>query len=560
MKVKSFRILDYKSIVDSGECRFSNDFAVLIGKNESGKTAILEALRDFDREQAISSQAVPLSAIDERPAIEVTFHIDPHELDTAAAQVPVNIPHEVRSRILADGICLVKTEPNQYDLKEDYLKALFNNISVPVAAGQEQPQPQNDEEFFREARAKKQKLDELMQGYTIPELKFSREPEVMQASLKNLKTFIKSRLAFMEQEAQKIEVVELLHSITHAINPAATGTGGVEVSPQTPKGVFIQAILKQMPRFVFFSDFTDILPFEIGMDSLSRNPIVVDFAHIVGLNLESFAKNDDMQRRMNILNRCSAIISGDFMGHWKQNKLELIARPAGNKLVFGVKESDGMDFYKVEQRSKGFQWFLSFYLRLNRYKNEAAVILIDEPGMNLHPVAQKEILKTLIDRANEGSQLMISTHSSLLIDPVRLDRLRFVSKTKEKGTLIKEGLDAVDHETLMPVLSAMRSQLPLDFPFIRPTASELTERIAEAATAAVAAHAAAHEAPVLQAALAKEEAKAAAAAEAAQLKEEPKIEIAAEKKEAEPKSFEIEIDEAEDAPQRRSFFGLFRRR
>ena len=51
MKLKSFRIFRYKSIVDSGECTLSSDFTILIGKNESGKTAILEALRDFDRDQ-----------------------------------------------------------------------------------------------------------------------------------------------------------------------------------------------------------------------------------------------------------------------------------------------------------------------------------------------------------------------------------------------------------------------------------------------------------------------------------------------------------------------------
>lgn len=49
MKLKSFRIKNYKSIIDSGECRLSDNdnITTLAGQNESGKSSILQALRDF---------------------------------------------------------------------------------------------------------------------------------------------------------------------------------------------------------------------------------------------------------------------------------------------------------------------------------------------------------------------------------------------------------------------------------------------------------------------------------------------------------------------------------
>jgi recombinational DNA repair ATPase RecF len=50
----AFRIWDFKSITDSGECQFSADnITVLAGQNESGKTAILQALRDFDLNEGL---------------------------------------------------------------------------------------------------------------------------------------------------------------------------------------------------------------------------------------------------------------------------------------------------------------------------------------------------------------------------------------------------------------------------------------------------------------------------------------------------------------------------
>ena len=44
MKLKSFNVENYKSIKKLGECEVDDKMTVLAGKNESGKTNILEAL------------------------------------------------------------------------------------------------------------------------------------------------------------------------------------------------------------------------------------------------------------------------------------------------------------------------------------------------------------------------------------------------------------------------------------------------------------------------------------------------------------------------------------
>jgi len=48
MKLTAFRIRNFRSIVDSGWQNISPDnITCLIGQNESGKTSVLEGLRDF---------------------------------------------------------------------------------------------------------------------------------------------------------------------------------------------------------------------------------------------------------------------------------------------------------------------------------------------------------------------------------------------------------------------------------------------------------------------------------------------------------------------------------
>ncbi len=59
MKLKKFRIKNYKSIADSGDCYLTDTVTIFAGKNESGKTSILEALEDFDTDEKIRESAKP---------------------------------------------------------------------------------------------------------------------------------------------------------------------------------------------------------------------------------------------------------------------------------------------------------------------------------------------------------------------------------------------------------------------------------------------------------------------------------------------------------------------
>lgn len=449
MKLKKFRIHHYKSIIDSGDCPLSSDFTILIGKNESGKTSLLEALRDFDREQpSIADDAFPLSGIHPNPTLELTFAIDAGELDAMADESQMKIPADRRANILDQGIGLTKSFSGEYRLKGEAL--------APVSHHGEQEESNPADQI----KKKRQRMEELLKGCAIPDLNLTQDIEILQNSIRDLKGLVKSHLGFIHEEKAKVEIVELLHDMTRILSAARDGNP--KISPQER---FTAAMVKRLPRFVFFSDFNDILPFSIPMDAARDHQTVGDFARMANLDLDQLVKTEDLQKRINILNRAAAAISGEFLGHWGQNKITLIARPEGNNLLFGVKEAEGTDVYKVEQRSRGFQWFLSFYLRLNRYKSDDAVILIDEPGMNLHPVAQKDILKVLTEKGPAPRQVIFSTHSPALIDADHLDRIRCVIKDQEKGTLIKNSVhNGIDGETLLPVMTALGARLPVTLP------------------------------------------------------------------------------------------------
>jgi len=91
MKLIKFRIQSYKSINDTGWCWLAPDMTTLAGKNESGKSAILEALRDFDTDvEKIPDEALPLDESG-KPVIEMCFEVDKATLDEIAQEIGVTI-------------------------------------------------------------------------------------------------------------------------------------------------------------------------------------------------------------------------------------------------------------------------------------------------------------------------------------------------------------------------------------------------------------------------------------------------------------------------------------
>jgi len=115
MILKSFRIKNYKSIKDSGECYLSGDgTTILAGKNEAGKTAILEALEDFNTNQDIRQEAIPSHGKEIIPKIELKFFISKNELQKICDKIDF-----ITKNIQETTLTITKDYPNQYSITFD---------------------------------------------------------------------------------------------------------------------------------------------------------------------------------------------------------------------------------------------------------------------------------------------------------------------------------------------------------------------------------------------------------------------------------------------------------
>ncbi len=84
---------------------------------------------------------------------------------------------------------------------------------------------------------------------------------------------------------------------------------------------------------------------------------------------------------------------------------------------------------RPRERSDGFHWFFSFYIdfltECSDTQRGSKLLLLDDPAVRLHPEGKRDWLK-FVDSAAEEDQVVYTAHSPYLIDQNSLNRIRIV--------------------------------------------------------------------------------------------------------------------------------------
>jgi energy-coupling factor transporter ATP-binding protein EcfA2 len=129
-------------------------------------------------------------------------------------------------------------------------------------------------------------------------------------------------------------------------------------------------------------------------------------------------------------------LTARFADWWKQGDYRFRFEADGNHFRIWVADARRPQEIELENRSTGLQWFLSFFLvfmveSMGAYRR--AVLLLDEPGQSLHPLAQRD-LSAFFDNLAGTNQLIYTCHSPFLVDADRLDRARKVYVGEDGST------------------------------------------------------------------------------------------------------------------------------
>ncbi|MBN2552808.1 MAG: AAA family ATPase [Spirochaetales bacterium] len=448
MRLMSVQLSDYKCIRET--CGFDvSDITCLVGKNESGKTAILEALY---RLNPVVPQHGNFNVDDDFPRIDV----EDYRLDVAqGGREPAIVTRAVFSLEKGDLLEIEADFPGviahpELMLSKGYANELFAELTV-------------NEEIVVEGLLKKARLG----------------PQVLKSLV---------RCATVHELAEALKA----HSKEEAAGKLLESIGAI-LEKGLLQYLYETYIEPKVPKFLYFDEFYQMkghVNIQALIERRQKGELLDSDYPLLGLidlarlNLEEISNPRRALERDNRLEGASNHLTRSLMKYWSQNKdleLRFDIRPglledpegmqSGTNLWGHVYNSKQKVSTLLGRRSRGFVWFFSFLAWFSQQKRKKIplILLLDEPSLFLHGSAQADLLRFLEDECAEGLQVIYSTQSPYMVDSRHMERVRIVedrsteaeqlSATSREGTQVFTDPSQTAKESILALEGALAYSL-----------------------------------------------------------------------------------------------------
>jgi predicted ATP-dependent endonuclease of OLD family len=459
MRLRKFRVRAYRCIHDSGEITVG-DLAAFVGRNESGKTTILQALTLLNRDERVS------------------------ELDLCD-ELSEELKGEIR---LAEG---------EFELNADEIKLLKQSFpglpemrKIKLFRTNKKPKVQYEfediqisEERNRELNSWENFSNQILNFLdTIPNhLRIQVDTKLFEGPPpKNQEVFDSGMAEFSNQfhviAVQEPKVIEEWEKIYESPENQFSKL----LSGESEKSALENFIAAELhPRFVYFSDYKKIygninlneyLREEKGeqmssiefVEEFDKAETVRNLFYLAELDIKALDEvKGTPSKCIKLLNTASNRLTKKLNPAWKGDPIHVDLRyNPGNimSVVISDIHRDGTvtNTGLLNRRAEGFKWTFSFIVNFaaetQRAELKEAILLLDEPARNLHPTQQRGISDLLKSLAG-SNQVLYATHSPFMIFDYTPGNLLVVELDKRKH-LSKIFYDYwnADDKTLTPIL------------------------------------------------------------------------------------------------------------
>lgn len=451
MKMTSFRVENYRSILDSGWVEV-DDIAVIVGKNESGKTSLLKALWKFNpykKEPYQLDREWPRGRRKERSetktVVTVRFEFNNAER-TELEAIDASTKGITGAEIQRDykGTYSYSFLPHQPD-RDHKMKWVISVIEENLQKLENDPSAHFRGQY------------EGALTNLIKEVRKQGGTNTAVAQLQALKGQLQS---FVQQGTDRQVAQAMSQQVDKAVQ---------ELNQKPPLQKAVDTTHKWLPTFIYMDDYK-IFSGSAQLDQIKQrkdreqltegDSTVIAIMEMAGLDLEEEVKKgnqQDREQRILDMNDASQTLTQEIANRWTQKKYEVMFQADGQHFITFVKDVDSKILVPLEERSKGFQWFFSFdmtflYETDGQFKN--AIILLDEPGLHLHAAAQRDLL-TRIKAYARNNQLIYSTHLPFMIDFTRLDNIYVAEEGPGKGAIIHKNWATADKDARFTLQAAL---------------------------------------------------------------------------------------------------------
>jgi predicted ATPase len=160
------------------------------------------------------------------------------------------------------------------------------------------------------------------------------------------------------------------------------------------------------------------------------------------LNIKEDLLKADFTRVDNLLHNASEKISALLQQHWSQSQnVRVHIAKTESRLEIRIGEKNCR--VEPERRSQGMKYFLNFliaFIELIEGKEKGKLVLLDDPGLMLHPKGQRDLLK-LIKRMAAHNQVVYCTPSPYMLEEELLPNIRYVHRVQGEPTQVINELD-----------------------------------------------------------------------------------------------------------------------
>ncbi len=459
MRLRKFRVRAYRCIHDSGEITVG-DLAAFVGRNESGKTTILQALTLLNRDEEVSEldlcDEMDQELKDEMKLAEGEFDLNSHETSLLKEKFP-NLPEIKKIKLFRtnrkpkvqyefEDIELSESEDTVLNSWEnfskqilEFLNTLPNHIRIQI-----------DTNFFEGAGPKNQVafdsgMAEFSNQFHVIAI---QEPRVIERWEEIYESPENQFSNLLSGENEKIALQNYIESELH-------------------------------PRFVYFSDYKKIYG-NINLNEYQREEekerkdsiefveefdkaeTVRNLFYLAELDMKELEEvRESPSKCIKLLNVASNRLTRKLNPAWKGDPIHVDLRyNPGNimSVVISDVHRDGTitNTGLLNRRAEGFKWTFSFIVNFaaetQRAELKEAILLLDEPARNLHPTQQMGISDLLKNLAG-SNQVLYATHSPFMIFDYTPGNLLVVELDKRKhlSRIFYDYWNA-DDKTLTPIL------------------------------------------------------------------------------------------------------------
>lgn len=445
MKLVKAHVINFRSVEDSGEFDIGQ-VVCLVGKNEAGKSALLQAL----------------AALNPHPSTPQTFD-------------------------------------KERDYPRRYLASYAEHHPKEAATAIQTEWEFDDEELAE--------LDELLgEGAVERRIKVQRKyganfTSTPSIDFKKVISHLFKEHGIAGEDLSPLSAATTTSALLDALKAVQSRS-----EPQTKLLAYLESkgtateqtnsfIARKLPQFMYVSSYDRMdgtVQFQVIQTLQSQNTLdrdehrgkklFLEFLQYAGVSLPQLLKQNTYETYNALLQAASNKITDQILEYWTQNpdltvEVKVAAGLPGDPPPFNDGTVARARIYNAlhrvdtpfSERSAGFVWFFSFLVKFAQVKNEdkPVILLLDEPGLTLHGKAQADLLRFFNDKLAPHHQVIFSTHSPFMVPADDFASVRVVqdmvelkgSRRVPLGTKVRDDVLTQDPDTLFPLQAALGYEL-----------------------------------------------------------------------------------------------------